>query len=121
MNVRLDVAVGPGAGTGAGRATDISEGGMRLRAASAVAVGTRLALHLELDGIGVEAVGQVVWRRPDPDGHGVFLGVELVETTPRTKRILREYIRRQAPYLHPIGSPVLTPPRPRPGAQRKGQ
>lgn len=96
------------------RTADISEGGVFIRTASRIRVGTEIHLGLKLDHAHVSLIGEVAWQLTDAEGRVEGVGVCFKSMSPYCRAVLRSFMRQHAHALHGAPRRVDEPPRPTP-------
>ncbi len=92
----LCIRYGQGRPTEEAETDDLSEGGLFIKTDSPLAVGTDLALRLEIDGFGIPMQGVVAWVREEAvGGRPCGMGLKLARPHPRYVHYIRQ--KRKAP------------------------
>lgn len=115
VSVALDFAPDCGSNFYAGRARDLSRGGLFVEAQVEMAPGTPLTVRLELLGERHELNGLVAWNLYDDDGHIAGFGVELQAPSARAKAAIERYMAARAPVAYECAFEDAPRPPPLPG------
>ena len=73
---------------------DLSEGGVRFRAAEFISIATRLILEMNLPLLNkpVKAISKIAWIRKAPAGDSYEIGGRFLEMSDKDKEIIAEYV-----------------------------